>query len=105
MPERVAAAAAPSEDRFVREDEVARITGLSRTTRWRLERRGKFPRRRQISTNAVGWSLNEIRAWVSEKMAAPASIDARSEALASPSDQEFVPTAAPPKRRAANQSI
>ena len=41
------------EDRFVREPEVHRLTGLSRTTRWRLERAGKFPRRRRISENAV----------------------------------------------------
>ena len=52
------------EDRFIREPEVARITGLSRTTRWRLERAGKFPRRRRISANAVGWLASEIRAWM-----------------------------------------
>ena len=40
------------DDRFLREAEVAHITGLSRTTRWRLERRGEFPRRRSISCNA-----------------------------------------------------
>ena len=43
------------EDRFIREAEVQRITGLSRTTRWRLEREGKFPSRRQLSENAVAW--------------------------------------------------
>ena len=43
------------EDRFLREPEVHRLTGLSRTTRWRLERAGKFPRRRRISENAVAY--------------------------------------------------
>ena len=57
-------------DRFLREQEVARMTGLSRTTRWRLERRGEFPRRRQISRNAVAWLLSEIRDWQAEKAAA-----------------------------------
>ncbi len=52
------------QDRFMREPEVAHVTGLSRTTRWRLERAGKFPRRRRISANAVGWLASEIRAWM-----------------------------------------
>ena len=59
-----------SPDRFLRESEVRRITGLSRTTRWRLERHGDFPRRRQISTNAVAWLESEIRQWQAEKAAA-----------------------------------
>ncbi len=56
-------------DRFLREPEVQHITGLSRTTRWRLQRDGKFPRRRQISTNAVGWLASEIDAWIAERTA------------------------------------
>ena len=57
------------EDRFMREPEVQRITGLSRTTRWRLERLSKFPRRRQLSVNAVGWLASEINAWMAERSA------------------------------------
>ena len=56
-------------DRFIREPEIALITGLSRTTRWRLERAGKFPNRRRISTNAVGWLASEINAWMTEQPA------------------------------------
>ena len=54
-------------DRFVREPEVKRITGLSRVTRWRMERRGEFPRRRRISTNAVAWLESEIAEWMAER--------------------------------------
>ena len=57
----------PQDDRFLREAVVARITGLSRTTRWRMERRGEFPRRRSISRNAVAWLASEIRAWMLER--------------------------------------
>ena len=57
-------------DRFLRETEVRHITGLSRTTRWRLERTGKFPRRRRISHNAVAWLASEINAWIAERMEA-----------------------------------
>ena len=62
-----------AENRFIREDECARITGLSRTTRWRLERAGQFPSRRQISDNAVAWRLSEVLAWCEAKAATPAS--------------------------------
>ena len=54
-------------DRFLREAEVLRITGLSRTTRWRMERRGEFPRRRILSRNAVGWLASQIEAWMAER--------------------------------------
>lgn len=56
-------------DRFLREAEVHRITGLSRTTRWRLEREGQFPKRRQLSANATGWLQSEISGWVASKAA------------------------------------
>ncbi len=58
------------DDRFLREPEVRRITGLSRTTRWRMERRGEFPRRRSISRNAVAWLASEIEVWVADRAAA-----------------------------------
>ncbi len=54
-------------DRFLREPEVARLTGLSRTTRWRLERAGRFPRKRRISENAVAWVASEIEIWMAER--------------------------------------
>ncbi len=57
----------PTTDRFMREPEVRRITGLSRTTRWRLERAGKFPRKRQISENVRANLASEIMTWVAEK--------------------------------------
>lgn len=54
-------------DRFLREPQVRQITGLSRVTRWRMEQRGDFPRRRQISLNAVAWLETEIREWMQAK--------------------------------------
>ena len=53
----------PAADRYIRDEECGRLSGLSRTTRWRLEARGKFPKRRQLSENAVGWLLSEVLAW------------------------------------------
>lgn len=39
-------------------------TGLSRSTIWRLERSGTFPRHRRISLNAVGWIEDEVDTWI-----------------------------------------
>jgi prophage regulatory protein len=52
------------EVRILGEPEVYRLTNLSRTTRWRLEREGKFPRRLRLSGNRVGWQADEVLAWM-----------------------------------------
>ena len=54
-------------ERFVRESECRQVTGLSRTTRWRLERQSRFPARIQLSANAVAWRESEILAWMSAR--------------------------------------
>ena len=46
-------------DRILREPEVRKLTGLSRTTRWRLARQQKFPKPIIIANRAVGW--REVR--------------------------------------------
>jgi len=51
-------------DRIVRSPEVGRLTGLGKTSRWRMEREGRFPARVRIAAAAVGWKLSEIRAWM-----------------------------------------
>ena len=56
-------------DRIMREPEVEHVTGLSRTTRWRMEKKGLFPPRRQISPNCSGNMESEIRAWLAERKA------------------------------------
>src|SRR5258708_7525755 len=50
--------------RFIRFAAVKDRTGLSRSTIWRLERQGAFPKHRRISSNAVGWLEQEINEWV-----------------------------------------
>jgi prophage regulatory protein len=44
--------------------EVKERTGLSRSTIWRLEGSGIFPRRRQLGGNSVGWVEAEIQEWL-----------------------------------------
>jgi prophage regulatory protein len=54
--------------RMIRFPTVRDRTGLSRSTIWRLERQGEFPRHRRISPNAVGWLEHEVDAWIKLRM-------------------------------------
>jgi len=58
---------APIFDRYRRVPWVCDITTLSRTTIWRLEKENKFPKKRKIGNNSVGWRESEILAWISER--------------------------------------
>jgi len=53
--------------RMLRFREVHARTQLSRVTIWRMERRGEFPARRQLSANSVGWIEREVEAWLSTR--------------------------------------
>ena len=55
-------------DRVIREAECATLTELGRTTRWEMERRGEFPRRRLIGKNAVGWLESELLDWLRSRV-------------------------------------
>jgi predicted DNA-binding transcriptional regulator AlpA len=56
--------------RVVREPIVTLMTGLKRSTIYKMEVRGEFPRRFPLaSSRASGWYLHEVVAW-QEKQAA-----------------------------------
>ncbi len=54
----------PDVDRIIRSKELQDITGLSRTTIWRLENKGEFPRRVPLGVNSVGWKLSDVKNWI-----------------------------------------
>jgi predicted DNA-binding transcriptional regulator AlpA len=54
-------------DRIIRAKEVQDLTGLSRTTLWRMENREDFPRRVGLGGNLVGWRWSEVRQWIDER--------------------------------------
>jgi prophage regulatory protein len=58
----------PTAARLLRFPAVRERTGLSRSTIWRLERNGLFPRHRRISLNAVAWSEKENVDWILAKV-------------------------------------
>ena len=50
--------------KLLRFDDVQERTGLSRSTIWRLEHRGGFPKRIQVSVNVVAWLEDDVVAWI-----------------------------------------
>lgn len=52
------------QEHVIRWPQVKAATGLSRTTIWRLEKIGQFPKRRSLGANSVGWLQSEITQWV-----------------------------------------
>ena len=55
---------ATSGQRVLSQHAVLDRVPVSRTTLWRMERAGLFPRRIQVSTNRVGWIEADVEAWV-----------------------------------------
>ena len=47
--------------------EVIRLTGLSKTSIYRLEGEGKFPTRFQLTESTVGWRADEIETWINDR--------------------------------------
>jgi prophage regulatory protein len=60
-------------ERILRQPEIERRTGLSRTTIWRLERSGDFPPRRRVLSNTIGWLESEVDEWIQTRPAATTS--------------------------------
>lgn len=55
-------------DRFVREAERLKMTSISRSHAYQLEKEGKFPRRIKLGNRSVVWLLSELQAWMKERV-------------------------------------
>jgi prophage regulatory protein len=51
-------------ERFIRLPEVKNLTGISKTTIWRLEKIGKFPKSIKVTTRVTVWRYTEIQAFI-----------------------------------------
>ena len=47
--------------------ELLQVVPLSRTSVWRLESQGLFPKRRQITPQRVGWLVSEVEKWAESR--------------------------------------
>jgi len=54
--------------RLIYYPEVRKLTGLSRSTIWKLEKAGNFPKRRLITTNRVAWLESSVHSWIESRI-------------------------------------
>ena len=58
--------------RVIRIGDVTKLTAMSRTSIYRMEAEGGFPRRIQLNERATAWRLKEVLEWIdSRPRAAP----------------------------------
>ena len=55
------------QDRLLRRREVERITGMSRSSIYRLMQEGGFPRPVRVGPSAVRWKSSDITAWIESR--------------------------------------
>lgn len=60
---------ARNDDRLLRWPSVQQITGISRTTAWRLEQIGQFPHRVRVSAGITAWRESEILTFIQTRQA------------------------------------
>lgn len=52
---------------ILRLPEVMRLTGLSRSSIYRLESQGQFPARVKLAESASGWKAEQIQEWINSR--------------------------------------
>lgn len=58
-----------SNDQIIRPRNLPQETGLSRTTIFRLERAGQFPKKIRLSPGAVGYRRADVEQWLADRHA------------------------------------
>lgn len=87
--------------RYLPWKEVARSTGLSRTTAWRLQKRDDFPAPYSISPGRVAYREDEVEAWRASRAVSPSrgGADGKPPAKAgAPRSPEIDPQRGPERR-------
>ncbi|MED7820145.1 MULTISPECIES: helix-turn-helix transcriptional regulator [unclassified Francisella] len=56
--------------KMMRIKEVEKLTGISRTSIYRLGAKGEFPKHIKLSVNSSGWLASEVEAWLDSKIQA-----------------------------------
>jgi len=54
-------------ERIIRFPEISKMVGLSRSTIWRREASGDFPKRVRIGKNSVGWKFSDVQRWIASR--------------------------------------
>lgn len=59
-------------DRLIRVGDVQEMVGVGRSTVYRWEAEGTFPRRRRVGPGVVGWLESEVLDWLANRPVATA---------------------------------
>lgn len=57
----------PKKVKVLRQPAVSQLTGLSRSSLYRLEAEGTFPKRVILSINSVGWYEHEVEEFLASR--------------------------------------
>jgi prophage regulatory protein len=57
-------------DKFLRDAAVTEVTGVPKSTRYEMIKKGAFPRPIKLSERMVAWSAAEISDWMKRRIAA-----------------------------------
>jgi len=52
---------------IMRSNTLQQYVQLSRTTIWRLEKSGQFPKRVRLGQNSVGWLKGDVDTWLESR--------------------------------------
>lgn len=56
-----------SDLKIIRNDELAKELGVSKTTLWRMQQREEIPRPMRLSKRLTGWRRSQIEKWLDSK--------------------------------------
>ncbi len=62
-------------DRLLRRRQVEEVTGLTRSSIYRLMQTGQFPRPVRVGPAAVRWRVSDITAWLESRPVATGDFD------------------------------
>ena len=69
------------QDRLMRRREVEKITGISRSSIYRLMQEGEFPRPVRVGSAAVRWRQSDITVWLESRPVARGEFGSSNAAL------------------------
>lgn len=53
---------------IIRPRDLQKLTGLSRTTIWRLEQEGKFVQKIRLTRHSIGYRRSDIERWIEDRI-------------------------------------
>jgi predicted DNA-binding transcriptional regulator AlpA len=59
--------AATTARRLLSSRDICAMLGINRVTLYRMERAGRFPASIEISTNRVGWLVEDVERWLASR--------------------------------------